>query len=278
MLQSGAVAKLRERVASLSVVPLPVAGKVLLPSLLLATAALLGDLGIPEPGLAQALPLQYQNRGDRYEGIKPKPVDLVGGLELISALASDGEGTSEMPERLRLTFYLPRPAAVFLTVRELEYVHYYWMDRVQRATPWTPRFANVFEWPTRDVVKRLDGLKMHHLGAVVRLDNGNPSAAERVAPAILHGPRDPKSFREYVFTFRGAADATVTASVYQGDGAPPRFVSVIKQQPGRRPFPLVWDASTAGAGDYTLTLRGHFLDTNKTIDHVVHFHHPPRLR
>jgi hypothetical protein len=95
------------------------------------------------------------------------------------------EGT-QMPERFKVKVYLAQPSEVHLTVRELDYKYYYWMDKVQPAKPWQPGFDNVFDWPTREVIQQLGKINMYDLGVVARLGNTNPSIVERVAPAISH--------------------------------------------------------------------------------------------
>jgi hypothetical protein len=96
--------------------------------------------------------LQYRNRGNRYEGVRPKPVSGYD-IELISARVGYKEAGKQMPERLKVQVYLAQPSQVHLTVRELDYKYYYWMDKVQPAKPWQPGFDNVFDWPTREVIQ-----------------------------------------------------------------------------------------------------------------------------
>ena len=116
--------------------------------------------------------LQYQDRGNRHEGIKPKPVSGYD-IELISVRADYDEEAERMPDRLKVKFYLEQPAEVGLTVRELDYKYYYWMDKIQPSRPWRPGFDNVFEWPTKDVIQRLGHLATADLGIIVRLDRRN---------------------------------------------------------------------------------------------------------
>jgi hypothetical protein len=65
----------------------------------------------------QALPvagethLQYQDRGNRYEGIKPKPVSGAD-VELISAIVDYKEEVMQLPERFKVQFYLGQPSKV----------------------------------------------------------------------------------------------------------------------------------------------------------------------
>ena len=49
--------------------------------------------------------LQYQDRGNRKEGIKPKPVSGFD-IELISVLADFKEEVEKIPDQFKLKFYL----------------------------------------------------------------------------------------------------------------------------------------------------------------------------
>ena len=63
--------------------------------------------------------LDYQDRGDRWEGIKPQPVSGQG-IELLSVLAYYGEKWQSMPTHCKLKFYLPEQRKeVNLKVREV---------------------------------------------------------------------------------------------------------------------------------------------------------------
>lgn len=48
--------------------------------------------------------LDYQNRGDRFEGVKPKPVSGYD-IEVISVLADYQEPATQLPDQLRIGFY-----------------------------------------------------------------------------------------------------------------------------------------------------------------------------
>ena len=91
--------------------------------------------------------IQYQRRGNRSEGIKPKPVSGYD-VELLSALVDTQEDMSKLGAMLGFRFFLKEPASVYPLVRELEYKHYYVLDNVQPATAWQVGYGNVFEWPT----------------------------------------------------------------------------------------------------------------------------------
>ena len=57
--------------------------------------------------------LDYQNRGDRFEGIRPKPVSGYD-IELISVLVDYQEPTTQLPDQLRIAFHLQSQTAVQL--------------------------------------------------------------------------------------------------------------------------------------------------------------------
>ncbi|HBP90511.1 MAG TPA: hypothetical protein DD706_22815, partial [Nitrospiraceae bacterium] len=108
--------------------------------------------GVPSRLLAQ-LDLQYQSRsqeqlGSWKEGVKPKPVSGLN-VELISVLADYQElvSSENFPNAVKLQFYLDDKHAVYLTVRELDYRTYYWLDKVEPARVWEKGFQNVFAWP-----------------------------------------------------------------------------------------------------------------------------------
>ena len=88
---------------------------------------------------------EYHDRVNRWEGTKPKAIGAYD-IELISVLVDFKEDINGMPNRLKVKFYLPRLSEVYLTVRELDYKHYYWLDKVIPSKPWGIGFGNVFEW------------------------------------------------------------------------------------------------------------------------------------
>src|SRR5262249_10256972 len=158
--------------------------------------------------------LEYQNRGNRYEGVKPKPVSGYD-IELISAIVDYKEEVVQLPERLKVQFYLKQPSKVYLTVRELDYTYYYWMARVQRAQPCRLGFDNAFDWPTREVIQSLGHITMYDLGVVARLDKLEPSKSELVAPVIFYHSHIPTVIQGYLFTFKTSGDARLTCVVYK---------------------------------------------------------------
>jgi len=242
----------------------------------LAFAVVLAALGSAAASHAQD-ELQYRKRANRFEGIKPKPVSGFD-VELLAAQIDYRENASRLGERLRARFYLDRQRPVHLVVRELDYRHYYWLDRVEPRQPWRAGFDNVFEWPTGEVLKQLRGLQPHDLGVVARLDKPNPGADEAVAPVVLYQSRPPHSAASYLFYFRLREESVVKASIYPGSSQQPVFTQDFGRQAGGRPFAVKWtQAAQAQAGSYRLVLRGYVSSSNDPIVQVVRFHHEPKI-
>ena len=220
--------------------------------------------------------LEYQKRGNRYEGIKPRPVSGYD-IELIAALVDYKEEANQIPDRIKVLFYLERPSEVHLIVRELDYKYYYWMDKVQPNEPWRPGTNNIFEWPTQDVLRELKEVTLYDLGVVARLQKPDPGKIEQVAPAILYHSRLPAARKRYLFTFKASGNARLTASVYREGEKTGLFTQIFQRQPGGRPFTVRWSAMGL-AGSYRLVVTGYFLDTNVPIDQVVNFYHHPDVK
>jgi hypothetical protein len=220
--------------------------------------------------------LQYQSRGNRYEGVKPKPVAGYD-IELISVLVDYMEEVNQMPDRLKVKFYLKRPSEVHLTVRELDYKDYYWMDRVKPTEPWRSGFDNLFEWPTQDVIKRLEGIKMYGLGAVARLEKSEPSIEENVAPLIFYHYKFPSIIMGYLFTCKTSSHARLNCKIYKEGESAPLFCQKGSEKRGGRPFTVRWNSSQAEEGSYKLVITGSFLDDNKKFSQTVKFYHRPNV-
>lgn len=222
--------------------------------------------------------LEYQNRGRYHEGIKPRPISS-SEIELVSVLVDYREAETRLPDQLKVKFYLEEETAVHLTIRELDYRYYYWLDRVRPAKekPWRPGFGNLFQWSTGTVLRRLDAtMSLDDLGVLIRLKQEDPSWKEDVAPAILYYSAPPRRIEAYVFTLKTNGDARVACSVFEEDGATPIWTHMIRRNPGGRSFSVRWDASAAHEGRYTLMVRGYFFDTNQQFRQVVNFYHRPR--
>jgi hypothetical protein len=203
-----------------------------------------------------ATKLEYQKRGNYYEGVKPKPVSGYD-IELISARVDYTEKVHQMPEWLKLKFYLDWPSEVYLTVRELDYTHYYWLDKVQPSETWGPGFDNVFDWPSSAVLQELRGIEMYDLGVIARLDRPEPSKLERVAPVVFYASQLPTTIKGYLFTFKASSDGRLSYAIYREGAADPVFSQSIPKQLGGRPFTIRWDSSQAAEGTYSLVVKGY---------------------
>ena len=218
--------------------------------------------------------LQYQKRANRYEGIKPKPVSGFD-IELLSARVDFNDNPEKLGERFHARFFLERPTEVHIVVRELDYKHFYWLDRVVAQSPWRPGFGNVFDWPTQDVVKQLADLRISDLGVVARLEREGPSAVEKVAPVLFYQTQFPSKVGGYVFQFRLREDAKVKGTIYKVGASDPVFTQDLGKQRGSRPFAFKWDVTSppASEGLYKLVLSGYMLATNDPVSQVVQFYH-----
>ncbi len=235
--------------------------------------ALAASLLIALPILAQYDPkLQYQNRGDRREGLKPKPVSG-NDVELLSALVDCREDAgSGWPPALHLRFFLPAAGPVAITVRQPRPKSlYYWLDEVVPKAPWRPRTFNEYTWPTETVLRKLSGVTLADLGAVVRLSSSKgPSKQERVAPAVLFQTQQPTAASGYRFTFKTNGAAYVTAKIYRGDREV--FKRPQNREPAGSPFTVIWPAQGQPDGEYRLVLSGYFDNNDRLAQEVVFFH------
>jgi len=237
--------------------------------------------GYPSRLLAQ-LDLQYQSRsqeqsGSWKEGVKPKPVSGLN-VELISVLADYQEPVpSEVfPTSVNLQFYLEEEHAVYVTVRELDYRTYYWLDKVQPARKWGKGFQNVFAWPTDPVLQRLTpGLDLYELGALIRLDAETTSTVERVAPGVLYHKDAPSTIDGYFFTLKTGEDARLLATISQEATGKEVERQTFRRKRAGRPFTIHWVAKDAEPGLYKLDISGFSLSTNQTLSKEIHFYHQP---
>jgi len=227
------------------------------------------------PALVLAQNLEYQNRGDRYEGVRARAVSGFE-IELISALVDYEDPTPTLPDTLKVRFFLEQDSEIHLTVRELDVKHYYWLDRARSPRPWSRGFDNEFAWPTDLVLRKLDPrLALSELGVVARLGRPDPSADERVAPVVLYHSRRPRSVQGYVFAFTTSADARVGYALYREGHAQPLTTEAPLRPRANRPFSVHWDASAAEPGPYRMVLDGYRLDNNVRLHQTVRFVHRP---
>ena len=217
--------------------------------------------------------LDYQNRGDRFEGVKPKPVSGYD-IEVISVLADYREPAERLPDQLRVGFYLQSQTPVHLTVREQDYRLYYWLDRVKPAKEWQTKAANEYTWPTGAVLRQLDQkLNPYELGVLIRLGRETPAENEEIAPAILYHTQLPEKIYGYLFTMKTNGDARLSCKIFLGKESSEIMTQAFRRIPGGRPFTVRWDAVGTQEGQYTLVCNGYFLDTNQPLRQTVRFFH-----
>jgi hypothetical protein len=230
-----------------------------------------------EAAIAQyAAALTYQNRGNRYEGLR---TIAAGGhdIELLAAhLSPDPAGArprsaerSSLGDLVRLRFFLPGKDKVFITIRQFRSGStYYWLDRVTHT--WRPVAINDFAWPTAPVLRQLNTVGLDDLGVVVRLGQDGFAKRERVVPAALFDGDPPDRAASYRFTLKTNGGADVDAEVYAGDTV--LYRRPRNQEKADSPFTVVWPAGTAEEGWYRLVLRGTFEDKSR-LDKEVAFYH-----
>lgn len=220
--------------------------------------------------------IEYQERANRYEGTKAKPVSGFD-IELLSAHIVYQDDTSTMGERYQIRFFLNEVRPVHLLVRELDYRHFYWLDQVKPESPWQIGFSNIYSWPTTDVIRHLNGLSLYDLGVVARLDDSEPRAEENVAPVLLYQSGYPVNVDGYAFVFRLREEAKVKGTIYRESGGDPIFEQDLGKQQGGRPFTFHWDLSGTPVleGAYKLVLKGYVVSNNNPVAQVVHFYHRP---
>jgi hypothetical protein len=237
--------------------------------------ALLYEVALAQPRV------EYRNRGDRYEGLRELPVSGYT-IELLSFRALYEEPVPPgLPPQYRVRFSLDKVEPTYLIVREIENKYSYWLDNVTPNRPWASGFANVFEWPTKDVLLHISNLKLYDLGVTVRVGKATPALIERVAPAILYHSITPTSIGGYEFAFKTNATASLEFRIERSDGielkTTPEPRALRKWSYGV-PFRVKWDASNSDPGRYRLKVHGRVLENNETFTQEVEFIHQPKVR
>lgn len=224
----------------------------------------------------QRLILRYQNRGDRYEGIKGLPVS--DKVDLISAVVEHSDDLPYVPPQFKLRFYLKEPTSAFITVRESDNKHNYWLDRVKPNEPWRIGYGNEFQWTTESVIKPIGQIHLGSLGAVVQLDHDEPRIDIKVAPAVLYQAVMPRSARGYLFTFKVGRKADVTCLFSKNeDNSPVLVAEQFLDVRGQRPKTVRWDASTAREGWYRLRIKVIYKNNAQEVNKIVRFYHRPSI-
>ncbi len=249
----------------------------------LVPVCLIGAGILPPSSLTFAeLALEYQSRGSYKEGIRAKPVSG-NDIELISVLVDYQEPipSKSFPKRLKVQFYLEKEmdkSEVAMTVRELDYRVYYWLDSVKPKTPWGKGFQNVFTWPTDRVLNQLpQKMDMYELGALVRVNEPTVLLSERVAPAVLYHTQPPEHIEGYLFTLKTAEDSRLTFAVIQEETGKKVWTKTFRRKRAGRPFTIPWNAGEAAVGFYRAEISGFSLFTNDEISKNIRWFHQPSL-
>lgn len=225
-------------------------------------------------GVSQQGDLKYQDRGDRYEGIKGTPVS--DRVDLISALVDYRELLTELPTQFKLKFYVRDRTPIFITVREIDNRRNYWLDRVRPILDWRAGTVYQFRWTTAEVIKPLN-IQLYELGAVVQLDDDEPSMDMRVAPSILYHSSSPSIARDYQFTFKIGRRADVTCSFSKDEANSPIISRQAFEMSGQRPRTVSWNASNAREGWYRLRINVVYSNNGQEVNKVVRFYHRPNM-
>lgn len=249
---------------------------------LIASGMLIGLCVILGSSVFAQANLEYQKRANRYEGTRPKPVSGFD-IELLSAHIAYQDTANTMGDRYQVRFFLNEIHPVHLLVRVLDPVSkriYYWLDKVEPESPWQAGFANVYSWPTTDVIRHLNGLSLYDLGAVARLDYSEPRAEEYVAPVLLYQSNHPAVVSGYEFVFKLREAAKIKGAIYRESDTHPIYERNLGERPGNRPFVFHWNLSDSPAteGTYKLVLEGYMIGNNNPVAQVVHFYHRPQVQ
>ena len=224
-------------------------------------------------GAQYPIDVEYRNRGNRNEGVRSQPVSGYY-IELISALALPREDSGQMPREYKLKFYLKQLYDVYLTARERDPRHNYWLDGVRPPNPWRSGFSNEFAWPTQDVVARLSPpIKLNDLAVLARLERQNPSQNERVAPVFLFYSRPPAAVTGYMFTFFLNVDSRLACFFYKEGSTVPVLAQNFPREPAGRSFTVTWNSAGVPEGWYKLVVRGKRLNNNEDFTTMVNFYH-----
>lgn len=211
--------------------------------------------------------LVYRQRGDRFEGVKSKPVGAPD-LELIGAVIDGGARTSPLPEDMAVSWFLEREGRVFLTIRERQPETFYWLDKIP-ASGWRAGAHNTFTWPSGDILAPL-GLEPTDLAVLVRIDSDIPRVKETVAPALVDHPPTPSCL--YRFTFRPQMAMEVRAEL-KGPGGYEEVLGSSRRLSAHLPHDIRWQAAGKPPGHYRIEIEGIKLRTGDALaSQEVRFH------
>lgn len=220
-------------------------------------------------GSASGESLFYQDRGDRSEGIKARPVSGFD-IELLAVIPSRRGAQQTFGELETIQFVLPeytRPPLnipqfdqdVHVYVRRLQLKSpYYMLDTIVPDSPWEWGSENQYSWPTREVLEPIsDQIRPRDLVGFVRLGPKDPSARDVIVPLRFFENGSSTNVEQYQFWFILNGRAEVSAKIFQASDG--RWQEVWNQgepknRSPRRPFPVEWSSIDQPTGWYRLSL------------------------
>lgn len=233
--------------------------------------------------------LDWQDRGDRYEGVVGRL--KAAQIELLSAAVLYREEPAEEdvspPSRAQLQFYLAEDESVFVSVREFKR-HHYWMQPKHRDD-WGEGKWCFFSWPMEDVLEKLTPAPAtYELGATARIGS---EYSHRLAPIVLYQRKPPSEVTAYRFIFRPPDNGDILElrwAWYRLGEDPPLMIdegqSLTERQHGGKPFSIDWECTHNGEawpeGWYLLYVKGRLEYPNRdaTLDKRYQLYHRPLVR
>lgn len=231
--------------------------------------------------LGQPPHLQYsQRKGGYSEGIRTKWATGEAGLALVAAMVDHSDPDAQLPSSYRALFYLPAEADVYLAIREVEPVYFYWLEpeaALRRA--WKAGRIQ-FQWNTQEVIKELDyrrtKLRLDSLGAVARLhapSAGKADKLDEVLPVVLYHSRPPSRAESYRFVFRPEFKSKLTYRLLRKGSDRVLQKQEFEIALGDRPNEFLADLRGQPDGVYRIVASGHAIRDNAPVYKEVRFHH-----
>lgn len=223
---------------------------------------------------------KQNNRGNRYEGRIDIPIGKPD-LELLSFVGCREAFTGDV--NLKVRFYLPTSASVFIQGRELSEQKHYWMESKppEKAAEWKAGAWNEFgPWATREVLVR-EEIPSSNLGVLVRLQRETTNGGE-VAPAFVYHSTLPASVNSYILYLR--PDLTlkkVQYSLYRLVGnqeAKVKTSTLVGDKSAGEPFPIELDMGGISEGPMLLLVEGKYRNRTGGPTREYKFYHKPQVR
>jgi hypothetical protein len=219
---------------------------------------------------------RQNDRGNRFEGRIEIPVGKPD-LELLSFVGFREPFTGEVT--LKVRFFLPTDAPVFIQARELQEDKHYWME--SKRTSWRPGTWNDFgPWSTRDVLTRED-IAPSNLGIVIRLHRDTGNGGE-VLPAFVYHSTPPATFTRYTLHLRPTSTLKkvtyALSRIVDEREVGVKASSLLGEKIAGEPFPIELDARNLPDGPLRLVVQGEYKNREGGPLREYTFHHKLRLR